>query len=300
MVYNRILVPLDGSEHGSQAIPYARILGKGLGAKVELFRVFDPQPEYFWPNPSEYLQRHQAALDFREQAMVDLESHRNSLQQEGINAIALVHGPEGGAPEGHEHGHRYGAPAEHIVQQAGDNPDTVILMSTHGRSGIGRWAMGSTAEKVVHVAGCPVILVRAHSETPIAAETALKNIVVPTDGSALAESILPHVVGLSKALGSRVQLLRVTHEDRADADERDHLLRIADRLTGEGVGEVAVEVLNGDPATAIVEYIDKSPNSLLAMTSHGHSGLGRWVMGGVADRVVRHAAGPVLVLRSSH
>ena len=68
MVYNRILVPLDGSDHGSQTIPYARVLGKGLGARVELFRVFDPQPEYFWPNPSEYLQRHQAALDFREQA----------------------------------------------------------------------------------------------------------------------------------------------------------------------------------------------------------------------------------------
>ncbi len=98
MVYNRILVPLDGSEHGSQAIPYARILGKSLGAKVELFRVFDPQPEFFWPNPSEYLQRHQAALEFRQQVMVDLESISSSLQEDGVDAIALFHGPEGVHP----------------------------------------------------------------------------------------------------------------------------------------------------------------------------------------------------------
>lgn len=299
-MYNRILVPLDGSEHGGQSIPYARILGKSLGAKVELFRVFDPQPEFFWPNPSEYLQRHQAALDFRHHVMIDLESRCSSLKEDGIDAIAVVHGPEGGAPEGHEHGHVYGAPAEHIVQQAGDNPDTLILMSTHGRSGVGRWALGSVAEKVLHAANCPLMLVRAHPETPIAAEAAVKNIVVTTDGSALAESILPHAVELSKALGSRINLLRVTPEDRADADERDHLLRIAERLKGEGVGEVTVEVLNGDPATAIVEYIDRSPDSLLAMTTHGRSGLGRWVIGSVTDRVVRHAAAPVLVLRSSN
>ncbi len=299
-MYNRILVPLDGSEHGGQSIPYARVLGKGLGAKVELFRVFDPQPEFFWPNPSEYLQRHQAALDFREQVMVDLESHTSSLKADGIDAVAVFHGPEGGAPEGHEHGHEYGAPAEHIVQQAGNDPDTLILMSTHGRSGLGRWAIGSTAEKVLHAANCPLMLVRAHSEPSAALEATVKTIVVTTDGSALAESILPHAVGLSKALGSRIQLVRVTPEDRSDADERDHLLRMAERLKGEGVSEVAVEVLNGDAATAIVEFIDHSPGSLVAMTTHGRSGLGRWALGSVTDRVVRHAAAPVLVLRSSH
>ncbi len=299
-MYNRILVPLDGSEHSALTIPYARILGKGLGAKVEFFRVFDPQPEFFWPNPSEYLQRHQAALDFREQVMADLESHSNSLKDDGIDAVPIFHGPEGGAPEGHEHGHQYGAPAEHIVQQAGTSPDTLILMATHGRSGVGRWAIGSTAEKVLHAAICPLLLVRAHPERAVDPETAVKNIVVTTDGSALAESILPHAVGLSKALGSRIQLVRVTHHDRADADERDHLLRMAERLTGEGVVEVGVEVLNGDPATAIVEYIERSPNSLVAMTTHGHSGIARWTLGSVTNQVVRHATGPVLVLRSSH
>ena len=112
--------------------------------------------------------------------------------------------------------------------------------------------------------------------------------------------LLPHAVGLSKALGSRIKLLRVTHEDRVDADERDHLLRIAERLNGEGVADVTVEVLNGDPATAIVEYIDRSPDCLVAMTTHGRTGLGRWTLGSVTDRVVRHSAAPVLVLRSTH
>ena len=98
-MYNRILVPMDGSEHGGQSVPYARVLGKGLGAKVEFFRVFDPQPEFFWPNPTEYLQRHQAALDFRQQVMTDLEVHSSSLKQDGIDAIAVVHGPEGVHPK---------------------------------------------------------------------------------------------------------------------------------------------------------------------------------------------------------
>ena len=76
---------------------------------------------------------------------------------------------------------------------------------------------------------------------------------------------------------------------------------MAERLTGAGesVGKVAVEVLNGDPATAIVKYIDHWPNSLVAMTSHGHSGLGRWIIGSVTDRVVRHAASPVIVLEAA-
>ena len=128
-MYNRILVPLDGSDHGAQSIPYARILGKSLEAKVEFYRVFDPQPEFFFPNPSEYLQRHQAALEFREQVLADLESHSSSLRADGVDAIAVFHGPEGGAPEGHEHGHQYGAPAEHIVQEAGSDQDILILMN---------------------------------------------------------------------------------------------------------------------------------------------------------------------------
>ena len=92
-------------------------------------------------------------------------------------------------------------------------------------------------------------------------------------------------------------LVRATPDDKADADERDHLERLAEKIRGDGVAEVEGKVLRGDPATAIVDLTHEYPDALVTMTTHGRSGVGRWVIGSVTDRVVRHAAGLVLVLR---
>ena len=295
-MYKRILVPLDGSPLGDRVLPYVRNLGKKLDAKVELFRVFDPEPEFFYPEPFEFQDRQAATAVHREDVMTAMGQAKTNLEAAGVAATAVLHGPEKAETEGKKVKHTFGAPAEHIVLEAEADSDTLIVMSTHGRSGAGRWVMGSVTDKVLHAVKTPLMIIRAEDNDAIL-DGSMGHIIVPLDGSDLAEKILPHAVSLAKALGAKLSLVRATLEDMADADERDRLDRVADRVRGEGVADVETVVLHGDPATVIVDLTHDYPDALVAMTTHGRSGMGRWLMGSVADRVVRHAAGPVMVLR---
>ena len=96
---------------------------------------------------------------------------------------------------------------------------------------------------------------------------------------------------------AKLRLVRVTSDENVDAYERHAMERLAERIRGQGVYSVEGVVLHGDPATAIVDLTHEYPDALVAMTTHGRSAMSRWLMGSVADRVVRHAAGPVMVLR---
>ena len=292
-MYKRILVPLDGSPLGDRVLPYVRTLGKKLGAKVVLFRVFDPQPEFFYPDPLQFQERNDASAHHREEVMSALGTAKTHLEEAGIAATAVMHGP-GKVATGEAH--VYGTPAEHIVLESEKEADTLIVMSTHGRSGVRRWVMGSVTDKVLHAAREPLLIIRAEGNDATLDGT-MGHIIVPLDGSALAEKILPHAIALAKALEAKICLVRATPGDKADAYERHHLERLAGKIRGEGVAEVEGAVIHGDPATAIVDLTHEYPDALVAMTTHGRSGIGRWLMGSVADRVVRYAAGPVLVLR---
>jgi nucleotide-binding universal stress UspA family protein len=295
-MYSRILVPLDGSPLGDRVLPYVRNLGKKLDAKVELFRVFDPEPEYFYPEPFEFQDRHEASVHRRENVMTAMGTAKTHLEAAGVAATAVIHGPEGEKTEDNKSDYKYGAAAEYIVKESEKDPDTLIVMSTHGRSGAGRWVMGSVTDKVLHAVKTPLMIIRSEGSDAVLDGT-MGHIIVPLDGSDLAETILPHAINLAKALGAKLSLVRATLEDSADADERDRLERVAERVRGEGVADVDSVVLHGDPAAAIVDLTYDYPDALVAMTTHGRSGVGRWLMGSVTDRVVRHAAGPVMVLR---
>jgi nucleotide-binding universal stress UspA family protein len=144
----------------------------------------------------------------------------------------------------------------------------------------------------------------------------LGTIIVPLDGSALSERVLPHAVSLAKALGSAVTLLRTTHfpnyipmdlpssvyEDlvrETTAEAEEYLQHISQQLTTEGVAASQAQVNQGEAAGAILDLAGDSSSTLIAMCTHGRSGMGRWVVGSVTDRVVRHSNGPVLVVRAS-
>ncbi len=292
-MYKRILVPLDGSPLGDRVLPYVRMLGKKLGAKVELFRVFDPHPEYMYPDPYQFRERNDSSEYCRKEIMTALGRAKIHLEEAGISATAVMHGPETVATG---EIHRYGTPAEHIVMESEKEPDTLIVMSTHGRSGVGRWVMGSVSDKVLRSTDKPLLIIRAEGNDAVLDGT-IGQIIVPLDGSALAEKILPHAIALAKALEAKVCLVRATQDDESDDGGLGHLERLAETFRDEGVAEVEELLLHGDPATAIVDLTHEYPDALVAMTTHGRSGFGRWLMGSVADRVVRHAAGPVLVLR---
>ena len=164
-MYKRILVPLVGSPLGDRVLPYVRLLGRKMEAKVELYRVFDPQPEFLFPDQFQLDVRRQAEEHYREEVMTGLGQAKIRLEEAGVSAQAVIHGPdvpplEAPNPGGGTDKHTYSAPAEHIVQEADREGDTLIVMSTHGRSGLGRWIMGSVADRVVRHAAGPVLVLR--------------------------------------------------------------------------------------------------------------------------------------------
>ncbi len=297
-MYTDILVPLDGSNVAEQVIPYVRVLGKAFSARIKLFHVFESLPSDVTPQQLPALQGTASRL----------KQLTDSLKGEGL-AVSnqLIEG---------EPGSWTGDPASLIISEAERTSSTLIAMSTHGRSGITRWALGSTSEKLLHAASNPVLIIRAKEPAEIPSEVTFDTIIVPLDGSALAEQVLPHVVALAGPLRLKVLLVRVTppaedyyrymeypvatYEDlpkQMDAAAVQYLHEVNEKLSQQGV--VVERLLHGDPASAIVDLAHETPNSLVAMTSHGRSGLGRWLLGSVADRVVRHSGGPVLLIRGT-
>ncbi len=279
-MYSRILVPLDGSPQSQQVLPYVRLLAKALQLPVELICAFSPVPEEM-ADPRHGLYIDQLATTFRNQAQEELRPIRTSLQDSGIAVSSTVH--EGDA-------------ATHIVEEADKQPDTLIAMSTHGRSGISRWVMGSVTDKVLHATTSPMLIVRCKPEESFAQEVKLSAMIVPLDGSSHAESILQHVVTLAKGLESKVMLTRVTSSTDSSLDPAAYLSQVAQGLRREGISSVEEQLLHGEVSDIIVNLTHQIADSLVAVTTHGHSGVKHW-LGSITDRIVNHAGGPVLVCR---
>ena len=136
-----------------------------------------------------------------------------------------------------------------------------------------------------------------------------EKIVVPLDGSKLAELALPYAEELAARTGSQITLLRVIASGEAEDYEKNqvYLKGVAreveidtKKLLEKSGGEIKVEtaVLTGNPAEAIVDYAATKKISLIVMASHGRSGIGRWTLGSVAEKVVRGGSSPVLLVRS--
>jgi nucleotide-binding universal stress UspA family protein len=211
-----------------------------------------------------------------------------------------------------------GKPAETIVNHAAADSGALIAMATHGRSGFQRWVLGSVAGKVLHAARNPLLLIRPSGSPARIQETALlKAIVVPLDGSALAETVLPHAVDLAKKMKSEIVLLRAyalplsmyygSEDYVPNIDELTGQLRLeakeyleskVDELKGKGIEKISSVLMEGMGAAEIIDYAQKTPDNLVAMCTHGRSGVRRWVMGSVTERVVQNSGDPVLIIRA--
>ena len=280
-MYSEILVPLDGSHLSEQVLPYVRMLAGSFKLPVHLFQSYGPVSEELAdPLHGRYLDA--VSESYRNDATDYLHGIGKTMEEIGVEVRCSV---------------REGRPAHLIVDEAEKNPGTLIAMSTHGRSGVSRWLLGSITNKVLHATNAPLLVVRASEEDNAAPPSELTSIIVPLDGSTLAEESLPHVIGLARNMNLKVILVRV--ESDGEEVNNNYLHAIQDRLSDEGVGSVEKRVLHGHPAVNIVDLAHDTAKSLVTMTTHGHSGIGRWVLGSVTDRVVRYSGDPVLVIRSS-
>jgi nucleotide-binding universal stress UspA family protein len=186
-MYSRILIPLDGSKTAEKVLPYARSVARSLKIPVELMAVTEILT--LTPGKAHHLD-----------ALVDAAILRN---QEYLQKIAKTF-----TGVGVDYTVEAGAPEEVIITKGAANNGTLIAMATHGRSGIKRWLLGSVAEKVQRGANNPVLLVRADEKAGTEGELTPSRIIVPLDGSELAEAVLPSVVELAKAINLKVTLLR--------------------------------------------------------------------------------------------
>jgi nucleotide-binding universal stress UspA family protein len=189
-------------------------------------------------------------------------------------------------------------------------------MATHGRSGIGRWVLGSVADKVLRGASTPVLLVRA-DQTDVVVTGHPRRILVPLDGSDLAEQALPLAQELARRAGAALHLIRsVTWPwegsaaiaaldatrgadliEREEAAARAYLAAVSAGVARQGVA-VTTSLCFGSAGEAILANAAAGQADLIVMSTHGRGGLGRWALGSVADRVLHGASVPVLLVRS--
>jgi nucleotide-binding universal stress UspA family protein len=287
MMYTKIVVPLDGSKLAEQILPHARLFAEASKAPIHLLYVNDPDAMTAYSPPlagEQYL-------------------------REISGKYALV-----GALESVE----MGKPAEVIVDRAGAEPGALIAMATHGLSGPRRWLLGSVASKVVQTAASPVLLVRPSEDLDAAARVQLNTVFVPLDGSGLAERVLPHVAEIAQKMDLEVYLVRayisppqsyvmgngtyLYNFDRVKQQIRDeveeYLKAKTEQLQAEGLRRVSSIALDGDAAGEIVDVARKTPHNLIAISTHGRSGMRRWVLGSVTEKVVHHSGDPVLIVRA--
>ncbi len=288
-MYRSILVTLDGSAFAERALPYARMIAESSQARVILLRVISPTE-----GGSD-----SAATDQTQQVR-DAEAY-----------LAEVSTRLGAVPVDRKV--VVGVPGEVIVGEIARSAVDLIVMSTHGRSGLGRWVYGSVADEVMRRSPVPVLLVPAECQ-PTAWKDRAPRILVPLDGSELSEEALDPALELAKVLGAELRLLRVVEPYPAAyayADPsayimidptpeleaaRAYLDQVAVRLREKGA-VVDVKEEFGFAVTTITDTARAQAVDLIAMSTHGSSGLRRLIMGSVATGVVQRAAVPILIVR---
>ena len=300
-MYTKMLIPLDGSKTSEKVLPYARYLAGKLKIPVELLAVID-MAEMATHIPAE------KARFF------------DSMIEEGVkHSAGYLRGVAGTFGDTDVKCTVEKGQADAVIIEKGETDTSMLIcMATHGRSGLNRFLLGSVAEKVLRAAVNPLLLVRATEEAKSDGAAVLKSMIVPLDGSELAESIIPMVADKAKELSLEVVLFRAYHiptyayagEETysvVDYDElivgvRDEATEYLEKKVAEvkrlGVEKVSFLTEEGFAADKIIALGRKTPDNLIAMCSHGRTGVKRWVLGSVTEAVVRHSGDPVLVLRA--
>jgi len=275
-MFKKILVPLDGGEFAA-----------GILGAMEPFLTHDTQVELFTAYGEEA--EHEATK-------AHLQEKARALEACG----AVV-----------SHSLIQGDPAAKILERIESVEPDLVAMASHGRRGPWRWIRGSVAERVLRHCLVPLLIAQPQPNGEFPA--AVQRILVPLDGSKRARAILPLAVAMGRVLSAELLLIRASNahhltlaefvspvEDRRPIPTAKQLERslapARDIVAAEGV-PVRCLTAFGDPAAEILQVAEEEGADLIAISTHGRTGLDRWVFGSVAEKVLRAWAGPVLVQR---
>lgn len=292
-MFEKILVPLDGSELSEAALPYAEELMRRLSAQLLLLSIcdsgetdarlkyLDRAVETIWRRARKYRERVPDA----------------KIEDPWVNTVILE--GSGNASEG-------------IIDFVEHNKIDLTMMATHGRSGIGRWALGSVADRVARGVTRPVCLIRARgSQATVQPDCLVGRILAPLDGSAAGEAALPYVEALAQRVGAEVVLFQVITKGEdpndinwieirklEDRNARIYLRKVQGNLSSNDVVVRSEIEFGGSPADSIIEAAVRTKSAVVAMSTHGRSGISRWALGSVAEKVLRAGTIPLLLVRA--
>jgi len=282
-MYDRILVPLDGSELAEASLPYAKFIAKKWNSEVILMMVC---------LPSNYAELPLKAY---------IQKKEKELQAKGIKTNSRI---------------LRGEAAAAILDFSQKNNVDIIIMTAHGGSGISRWALGSCATKVLQKTNVPTLLVKPKQTKAKSFNAEMGKILVALDGSHFSEAIIPYAKGIMDIHKQEVILLRVIepvtlpftsgyigHEkyeremlEKAEEEAKDYLKKKRRIFEQQGV-KSSTTLLKGHPANVILTYAEKNNINLIAITTHGYTGITKWAYGSVAANVIESSTIPILLFR---
>ena len=295
-MYQRIMVPLDGSRFAESALPQALSLSRRTGASLHLVTVQEPLPTFA------YAESEDATHEWSGQYLESVKARSASLTEASVTS-----------------GLRTGRVAEELEIEAGERDVDLVVMASHGRGLLSRAWLGSVADAFVRLADRPILLVRPHDGDPpdLDADWETSRILVPLDGTDLSEAVLDLAVELGAHFGARFNLLRIVpypvdvatpylpHTvqmnqslvDEARTAALEYLDGHAERL---GLRDLEVDIgveVDAQPGHGILKHCESRGCDLIAMSTHGRTGLSRAVLGSAADKVLRGTHVPLLIYR---
>jgi len=307
-----ILVPLDGSPFGEQALPAAVSLARRAQLELQLVNVLPPLASVYTETPlfvnaplGEQLRERQVAMH---QAYLDGVRRRLVAVHSVAVRTTLLEGEV----------------AATIWEQANKDADLVV-MTTHGRGFLGRFWLGSVTDELIRHSHVPVLLLHPRAgAVDLREEPILRHFLIPLDGSPLAEQMLGPAVRLGKLVKADFTLLRVIRpmlisppsamegasfgevaqalieqteslQEQVRKEAQDYLERLAQPLREQGLTVLTSIEVHEKPAHAILERAKSA--DVVALETHGRRGLARLFLGSVADKVIRASSAAVLVHR---
>jgi nucleotide-binding universal stress UspA family protein len=311
-MYRKILVPLEGSIFSEHALPLALRIAQRTGAELELLLVHSPM-EAVYPE-QQFLREDAWTTECKTRQRAYLDEVADRLHRAAsVTVSSFVH---------------EGDVAASIHQHVSDHKSDLVVMTTHARGVMARMWLGSVADQLVREFSRLLLLVHpGDQQVDLTKETIIKQVLIPLDGTPLAEQILEPAVALGEALDAEFALLRITRPvapphypleglqasslpgsfleqiERTQTESRrkaeDYLDQVVQGLRARLLRISSKVVDESQPAVGILEWAQKHPTGLIAMQTHGRRGLTRLMLGSVADKVLRGSMVPLLLQRPS-
>jgi nucleotide-binding universal stress UspA family protein len=283
-MFKNMLVLLDGSNLAEVVFSYAQELAGRLNINLELLHVCSPQEADQLPMRKAYMEHMAEVLQKKAEEIRCQTGNTSKDQCIQVKGSVVV-----------------GYPADEIIKYIEANKIDLVMLSTHGRSGIGMWDLGNIANKVIHAVNVPVWVVPSElREEVILDKVPKRTMVIPLDGSKLSEGVIPAAISLARQRGSVGELVLVwvynpsvnpvnieqLKEQETRRKDMEKYLADKVKMIQDGGIQARYEVLLGEPARTIIDFVKNNPTQLIAMATRAHTGLSKMIFGSVTENVI--------------